>query len=142
MGTHDACVRGCRGRGLALGLVRVLVASWAGFWAWFVVADGFSHAGGGDPGSVAMALAGVVLLIGLATLAWSRPRIGGSALVAGGVGAAVFFSHPTALAILAAPAVGLGVLLVMLGGSGRRGRPKRCAPVDPELAASGAPATA
>jgi len=66
MGTHDACVRGCRGRGLALGLVRVLVASWAGFWAGFVVAGGFSHDGGGDPGSVAMALAGVVLLIGLA----------------------------------------------------------------------------
>lgn len=86
-------------------LVRVLLLSWAAFWAWFVVAVSL----GEEPAPpLWIPLAWLVVLAALVTLGWRWPRVGGLVLIAAGVAAALGFRNPGAQALLAAPAVALG----------------------------------
>lgn len=85
---------------------RVLLIAWAGFWAWFVLAVSL-----GEPGPPPLWIP-VAWLSGLATLVvlgWRRPTLGGIALVATGIWSAIYFDHAGARALLAAPAIGLGL---------------------------------
>jgi len=87
-------------------VLRVLLVVWAGFWAWFVLA--VSYGGKEAPPPWWIPAVGLSALTLLVVLAWKRPAAGGVALVAAGLAAAGFFQSPSALALLAAPAVLLG----------------------------------
>ncbi|NOT30327.1 MAG: hypothetical protein HOP15_07755 [Planctomycetes bacterium] len=93
-------------------ILRGLSLAWAGFWTWFVVSATI-----GDPGPVPwwIPVAWLASLGTLVVLVWRWPTLGGFALVASGVWAAVYFDNPGARALLAAPAVGIGVGCLVLG---------------------------
>lgn len=98
-------------------ILRSLVALWAAFWLWFIVASLVSEPSweGVRHGSV-IALA----IVGAATAACIYPPVGGTLLIVGGVFAAWFFNTDGARALLAAPAVVLGVGFILSRIVGRR----------------------
>jgi hypothetical protein len=83
-----------------------LLLCWAGFWAWFVVAVSI-----GEPPSPPfwIPLAWLGSLTALVVLSWKRSTLGGLALITAGFGAALFFPDAGARALLAAPAIALGL---------------------------------
>lgn len=95
-------------------LLRVLLVAWAGFWAWFVLAVSLGEAPPPPWWIPASWLGGLGALV---ALGWRRPALGGAVLVAAGTWAAIHFDSSGARALLAAPAIalGLGSLLVGLG---------------------------
>ena len=101
---------------------RAGVAVWAGAWtlflAWRATGDGSGALGG-----AAATLLGVALC---AFVVWTRPLLGGVLLNAAGVAAAVALEHPAARALLAAPAVVLGVM-ALSGAVRGRAAAGRCA---------------
>lgn len=110
METRDERERsvGLERRGLRLlrGGLRGLLLLWAGFWAWFVVAVSLGEAPAPPWWIPAAWLAS---LAGLVVLCWRWPALGGALLVAAGLWAGVYFASSGARALLAAPAVALGL---------------------------------
>src|SRR5262245_52090732 len=93
-------------------LLRGLSITWAGFWAWFVVVVSL----GENPAPPWwIPVAWLTSLATLVVLVWRWPRVGGLVLVASGVLAAVLFDNPGARALLAAPALALGIGSLALG---------------------------
>lgn len=94
--------------------IRGLVLAWAGFWAWFVVTVSI-----GEPPSPPLWIptAWLASLTVLVVLCWKRPVLGGLALLASGIGAAAVFDDPGARALLAAPAIVLGLACLASGWS-------------------------
>jgi hypothetical protein len=88
-------------------LLRALLIVWAGFWAWFALAVAYGGAEAPPPWWIPAGMLAVLALLVL--LAWKRPMAGGIALVAAGAAAASFFRHPATQALLAAPAILLGI---------------------------------
>lgn len=88
-----------------------LLILWGSSWAFFAVAVSVS----GDDGSLLVGLAAVASLVAVVVAAFLWPRLGGIALILGGLFAAEFFDHRVALLALAAPAVLLGVVHVLVG---------------------------
>lgn len=97
-------------------VLRGLLLAWAGFWAWFVV---MVSLGESPAPPWWIPLAWLASLAGLVVLCWRRPTLGGLALVAAGAWSAYYFDHPGARALLAAPAIGLGIGCLALGRSTR-----------------------
>ncbi len=93
-------------------LLRGLVLAWAGFWAWFVV---MVSLGESPPPPWWIPVAWLAGLATSVVLVWKWPKVGGLALVASGVWAAVYFDNPSARALLAAPALVLGIGCLVLG---------------------------
>jgi len=96
--------------------LRLLLLAWAGFWLWFVVANLVS-----DLRTVPwwIPVAWLTSLPTLVVLGWKKPLLGGIALIAAGAWSATYFTHPGARALLAAPAVAIGIGLVLSGWSTR-----------------------
>jgi hypothetical protein len=97
--------------------VRGLLTVWAGFWTWFVLAVSLGESPRPPAWIPVVWLASLALLV---VLAWRWPRLGGIVLVAAGAGAAFYFPNPGARALLAAPAVGLGLGCLVQGWGARR----------------------
>src|SRR5262245_19311250 len=97
-------------------VVRWLVLAWAGFWAWFVVAVSIGEP---PPPPLWIPAAWLAGLTALVVLCWKRPVLGGLALLASGVWAFATFANPGARALLAAPAIVLGLGCLASGWSGR-----------------------
>jgi hypothetical protein len=98
-------------------LLRLLLVAWAGFWAWFVLAVSFGEAPP-PPWWIPTAwLGGLAVLV---LLCWRWPKFGGLVLVAAGLWAGAYFDNSGARALLAAPAIGLGLGTLALGWSARR----------------------
>lgn len=97
--------------------LRALLLLWAGFWAWFVLAVSFGEA---PPPPWWIPVAWLGGLGGLVGLCWRWPRFGGLVLVAAGLWAGGRFDNSSARALLAAPAIGLGLAALTLGWSQRR----------------------
>jgi len=97
-------------------VIRGLVLAWAGFWAWFVIVVSI-----GEPPSPPwwIPTAWLASLAVLVVLCWKRPILGGLALVVSGLLAAWYFDHPGARALLAAPAIALGLGCLAVGRSAR-----------------------
>lgn len=91
---------------------RALVVAWAGFWAWFVIAVSL-----GEPPAPPLWIpaAWLTSLAALVVACWRWPVAGGALLAGAGIWAGAFFANPWARALLAAPAVVLG--LVILAGA-------------------------
>lgn len=83
-----------------------LLICWAGFWAWFVVAV---SVGESKPPPLWIPVAWLGSLAGLVVLSWKRSTLGAVALLAAGIAAALYFPNSGARALLAAPAIGLGL---------------------------------
>jgi hypothetical protein len=96
--------------------LRVLLVAWAATWSWFVLAVSLGEPPP-PPWWIPAAWLGSLAL--LVFLCWRLPRLGGALLAAAGVGAALYFRNPGAQALLAAPAVALGLATLAVGGSGR-----------------------
>jgi hypothetical protein len=88
---------------------RIGVAAWAGVWLVFVALSAFSE--GATALWPAAALAAALALC--VVTVWTRPVLGGVLLNVAGVVAAASFHHPAARALLAAPAVFLGVVAIL-----------------------------
>jgi hypothetical protein len=97
-------------------VLRGLLLAWAGFWAWFVIVVSVGELPR-PPLWIPVAWLGSLALLVL--LCWKRPTLGGLTLVAAGVGASVFFDNPGARALLAAPAIVLGLGCLVQGRSTR-----------------------
>jgi len=98
-------------------VLRSLLILWAGFWTWFVIAVSI-----GEPPPPPLWIP-VAWLGGLATivaLAWRWPAVGGAVLVAAGAAAALYFPTSGARALLAVPAVALGLGFLVLRFGPRR----------------------
>lgn len=93
-------------------VLRGLLLAWAGFWAWFVLMVTFGESPSPPWWIPAAWLASLAALV---VLGWRRPALGGLALIAAGVWAAAYFRNPGARALLAAPAVALGLGCLALG---------------------------
>ncbi|HEX6886293.1 MAG TPA: hypothetical protein VF530_23160 [Planctomycetota bacterium] len=110
METEDESVRsqGTERRGLRLlrGGVRGLLLLWAAFWAWFVVVVSLGEAPAPPWWIPAAWLAS---LAGLVVLCWRWPGLGGALLLAAGLWSGAYFANGGARALLAAPAVALGL---------------------------------
>lgn len=104
-------------RGLNL-LARSLLLLWAGFWIWFVAVDVFSEPSRAAFGWGALWLVSLGLLV---LLCWTRPLWGGLLLGAAGVWAASCFDNASARALLAAPAIALGLAFALIAWRNRRG---------------------
>src|SRR5262245_25740763 len=98
-------------------VLRGLLLVWASFWAWFVVAVSLGEAPAPPAWIPLVWLAGLAGLVGLC---WRRPRLGGAVLVGAGLWAGWVFATPGARALLAAPAIGLGLGCLALGRSRSR----------------------
>lgn len=98
-------------------ILRGLLLAWAGFWTWFVGMASLGEAPAPPWWIPAAWLAGLGALVGLA---WRWPALGGLALLGAGGWAAAYFPSSGARALLAAPAIGLGLAYLVLGRS-RRG---------------------
>jgi hypothetical protein len=98
-------------------VLRGLLLVWAAFWAWFVLAVSFGETPPPPAWIPSAWLAGLAILV---VLGWRWPRLGGIVLVAAGVWSATYFHHPGARALLAAPAIGLGLGCLALGWGARR----------------------
>jgi hypothetical protein len=96
--------------------LRGLVLAWAGFWAWFVLMVTFGESPSPPWWIPAAWLASLAALV---VLCWRRATLGGLALVAAGVWAAAYFDNPGARALLAAPAIFLGLACLAVGWSAR-----------------------
>src|SRR5262249_23962672 len=97
-------------------VVRWLVLAWAGFWAWFVVAVSIGEP---PPPPWWIPTAWLAGLTVLRLLCWKRPLLGGLVLVGAGVWAAAAFDDPGARALLAAPAIVLGLACLAIRASAR-----------------------
>lgn len=97
-------------------LLRGLSLAWAGFWAWFVVTVSLGESPA-PPWWIPVAWLGS--LATLVVLVWRWPTLGGLVLVAAGLWAAAYFDNAGARALLAAPALVLGVGSLALGWRGR-----------------------
>jgi hypothetical protein len=98
-------------------LLRALLVVWASFWAWFVLAVSFGEAPQ-PPWWIPVAwLGGLGTLV---ALCWRWPGLGGAVLVAAGTWAGIHFDDPGARALLAAPAIALGLGSLFLGWGARR----------------------
>ena len=92
--------------------LRGLVLAWAGFWSWFVVMVSLGESPA-PPWWIPVAwLAGLTALV---VLVWRWPTFGGLVLVAAGVWAALYFDNSGARALLAAPALVIGIGCLALG---------------------------
>jgi len=90
--------------------VRAAMIAWLGFWTWFSIAEIIS----GEPGALmhlALPLAPMFVICGAA---WLRPATGGVLLVLGGIAAGIYFATSGAMLLLAAPALVMGVLLILI----------------------------
>jgi hypothetical protein len=87
---------------------------WAGFWICFNVASALGERDG-QWHHVTLA----AMTAGLAVAAWLWPRLGGLLLIGGGALAALAFPNTAALAMLALPAAGIGILLLAIGAKRR-----------------------
>lgn len=103
-------------RVLRLGLRSLLVA-WAGFWAWFVLAVSFGES---PPPPWWIPVAWLGGLAALVTLCWRWPAPGGLLLVGAGLWSGFHFEHSGARALLAAPAIALGLASLVLALGPRR----------------------
>lgn len=97
--------------------LRGLLLVWAGFWAWFVIAVSLGEPPAPPVWIPVTWLASLALAV---VLCWRWPAFGGSVLVAAGLVSAAYFAHPGARALLAAPAVGLGLGCLALSVGARR----------------------
>lgn len=106
-------------------VLRSLVVLWAAFWLWFIAAALIS-----EPSWEGLRHGGVIAfaILAAAAAACIHPPVGGVLLIAGGVFAAWFFNNDGARALLAAPAVVLGIGFALsrlvgrhAGGSARAG---------------------
>jgi hypothetical protein len=102
---------------LARYTVRGLLLAWAGFWAWFVVAVSLGESPAPPPWIPVTWLASLATAV---VLCWRWPAIGGGVLVAAGLVSAAYFDHPGARALLAAPAVALGLACIAQAWGARR----------------------
>ena len=113
MDVHERA-RGGLGRGSCrtwtLWSLRGLVWLWAGFWSWFAVGGLVS----GEEGAWTHLLTPAGPALTMALLAIWRPATAGVLLTAAGLGALVWFNHPFARLVLAAPAIVLGVGLLLV----------------------------
>ncbi len=96
--------------------LRALLLLWAGFWAWFVLAVSLGES---PPPPVWIPISWLAGLGGLVVLGWRWPRLGGLVLLAAGIWSAAYFPHPGARALLAAPAMGIGLGCLVQGWSAR-----------------------
>ena len=87
-------------------VLRALLVVWAGFWAWFVIA---ASLGEPPPPPWWIPTAWLGSLAALVALCWRWPAIGGTALVVAGAWAGYVFANPWARALLAVPAIVLGL---------------------------------
>ncbi|MGE0480196.1 MAG: hypothetical protein AB7Q17_06955 [Phycisphaerae bacterium] len=87
-------------------IARAGLVVWAAFWTWFAIAAGASDGAAALP-HVAKIVGGVVTV---ALVAWRWPAVGGPLAVAAGAAAWTYFPHPGAQALLATPAIALGIL--------------------------------
>lgn len=93
-------------------LLRAALLLWAGFWAWFVAAVSLGEEPAPPPW---IPLAWFGALAGLVLLCWKRPVLGGLVLVAAALWAGWYFANGGARALLAAPALALGLGFLALG---------------------------
>ena len=102
---------GLGARIMALRVAQLLVTVWALFWAWFAAACAVSE------GGVTWVYGGSFLVasMGLGTLAWWRPRLGGIALILAAAWAFTYFHGEAARGLLVLPALALGMMLSLLG---------------------------
>lgn len=91
---------------------RVILVLWAGFWSWFLVADTAGHVIK-EQSMVALLYGGGLLLaiLSLGFVAWVRPRLGGTALIAYAAFAVYFFAGAPAVLLMALPPAAAGLLL-------------------------------
>lgn len=96
---------------------RGLLLAWAAFWAWFIGMHFVSE------GASALLPGGAILagILVVALVPWRWPRAGGLLALGAAAGAAAFFQHPGAWALLAAPAA-LAGLALLASGVGRAAR--------------------
>lgn len=94
---------------VAFWLVRALLVAWAGFWIWFNVASSM----GESEGHWGHLLFAAVTAL-LAAAGWFWPLVGGVVMILAGMLSARFFPHPAAFTLLSAPAVVIGLLLVLV----------------------------
>jgi hypothetical protein len=93
------------------GAAFVLLGAWAAFWTYFAV--GRALAQGGAAWSHAFEL--LIMVVGFPLLAWLAPRIGGVLLIAAGVMSGGYCASSATRALLALPAIALGVVVGGLG---------------------------
>jgi hypothetical protein len=98
-------------------LLRLALVLWAGFWAWFVIAASLGEPPPPPWWIPAAWLAGLGALV---LLAWRRPAVGGLALAAAALASAVEFDRWDTRALLALPALALGLGFLALAWTGRR----------------------
>jgi hypothetical protein len=101
---------------------RAGIVALAVFWGWFVAMVGVSDIQKGLPGTGWVMAAWFSALALLTTAVWKWPRIGGPGLIAVSIGAAWYFQHPGAWALLAAPAAATGLLATIGAYAGRMPR--------------------
>jgi hypothetical protein len=98
---------------------RVAVSAWAGFWIWFVLMVGTSDIAQGLHGAIPAVAGFLGALTALTAAVWIWPRLGGLALMAAGIGAAVYFPNNGARLLLAMPAILIGVVSMLAPQAGR-----------------------
>lgn len=99
-------------------LLRGLLVVWAGFWAWFVLMVTFGEPPPPPWWIPAAWLTGLAVLVGTG---WKWPAAGGLLLVAAGLWTGWYF--PGTWALLAAPALALGIGNLLVGVLSRRASP-------------------
>ena len=92
-----------------LWISRALLLSWAGFWLWFIIASAK-----GDPAGLPWRLLFGGIAAGLLGVSWFWQRLGGVLMIATGLFSAWYFHNTSAYILLALPAVGIGVLLMLV----------------------------
>jgi hypothetical protein len=98
---------------VARGTLRIALLLWAGCWACFVLA--VSYGGAEAPPPTWIPLLWLVSLTGLVFLCWRWPRWGGLVLIGAALWSATYFTHTGARALLAAPALALGLGCLLTG---------------------------
>jgi len=93
-------------------LLRALLLVWAAFWAWFVTMVSLGEAPAPPWWIPAAWLASLAALV---VLCWRWPTLGGLVLLGAGAWAAYYFANPGARALLALPAIGLGLGCMLVG---------------------------
>lgn len=101
----------------------LLVVTWAALWLTFTLLYRFSDDATSDDNLPVLSFSAPMIV--LAILSVLTPRVGGLLLVPSGVFAAWFFASTSAQAVLAAPAIVLGLALVWAGPWRRRLRGNR-----------------
>ena len=93
-------------------VLRSLLLVWAAFWTWFVAMVSLGEAPAPPWWIPAAWFASLAALV---VLCWRWPTFGGLVLLAAGSWAGTYFANPGARALLAAPAIGLGLGCVLVG---------------------------